>query len=245
MMSFVFPVIGTTEWSGGSWMPTTQTHRGHTHAAIDIYAAKGQTIVSPVSGYVKASGSSNIGGNWVQIEGRDGNVYYFAHMAAPTQLEKGQQVGGGMAIGTVGNTGSARTTSPHLHFSVRRDGKAISPVPFLQSAVVVPDISFTGDAGGSSPPWAADPSRNIDEPLPAGAQQETPAWFDQLNDYRAEMQKQQPGEEPLKQRSSDVMRASLYNMSRMVQRAGFATEAGDGTGIDDGMNTVTREAGRR
>lgn len=260
-MAWTFPVVGTTEWSGGSWMPNTQTHKGRTHPAIDIYAAKGQMIVSPVAGHVKAAGSSNIGGHWIQIEGRDGNVYYFAHMDAPTHLKVGQQVGGGNKLGVVGNSGSAKTTSPHLHFSIKNGGKAINPVSFLQGGVVVPDITITGSPGGSSPaPWAAPntywgPGRQggidnwgaADESLPPAAQESTPAWFDQLNQYRADMAQQRAEpetEDPVKRRAADVMRNALYSMSRMVQRSGFATEAGDGTGIDD-QNVVTREQGER
>ena len=38
-------------------------------------------------------------------------------------------------VGTVGNTGNARTTPPHLHFAVYRPGRvAINPVPFIFDA---------------------------------------------------------------------------------------------------------------
>ena len=249
-MAWTFPVIGKTEWSGGSWMPNTMTHRGRSHAAVDIYGTRGQSIVSPVSGKIKALGSSSIGGNWVQVEGNDGNVYYFAHMDQRASVKRGQVISGGQLLGVVGNSGSATSTRPHLHFSVKRDGKAISPVAMLQGGVVVPDISFTGEAGGSSPaPWNVgsdywDQVPTQDEVLPQEAQQQAPPWFDQLNAYRAEMANQpQQVEDPVRQRATDVMRASLYGMSQMVQRSGFATDAGDGTGIDE--NTVTREAGER
>ncbi|MBS1528775.1 MAG: M23 family metallopeptidase, partial [Bacteroidetes bacterium] len=44
-------------------------------------------------------------------------------------VEDGQQVKTGDVIGKVGSTG--RTTGPHLHYEVRKNGKPINPVKFL------------------------------------------------------------------------------------------------------------------
>lgn len=131
------PVPGGT-WSGGSFMPNTKNHRGRTHPGIDIYAAAGTAIVSPVAGTVIASGSSGIGGNWVQIKGDDGYIYYFAHMQHETPLSNGQRVGAGTQVGMVGNTGSASSTSPHLHLTVKTlSGEVIDPRPLMNGAVSV------------------------------------------------------------------------------------------------------------
>lgn len=252
-MSWVFPVIGKTEWSGGSWMPSTLTHRGRTHSAIDIYASRGQTIVAPVSGTIRATGSDNIGGNWVQISGSDGNVYYFAHMDKPPAVKKGQSITGGAQIGVVGNSGSASRTKPHVHFSVKRNGKAINPTSMLKGGVVVPDLEFekTGVAGGAGtapgalekPDWAESASSGS-EPLPPAAQEGTPAWFDQLAQYRAELQQQPNKENPTKVQARRVMHGTLSGMANMVRSAGFQTEAGDGSGIDS-PNMIEREGGER
>ena len=127
-MAWMFPVAGENEWSGGSWMPNTTNHRGRTHAAIDVYAKEGTAIISPTGGTVMAVGvNTSIGGNWVQIRGNDGIVYYFAHMQHPTNLQKGQVVEAGSFVGAVGRTGSARNTKPHLHFSMKYNGKAVDP----------------------------------------------------------------------------------------------------------------------
>ena len=255
-MAWTFPVIGQTEWSGGSWMPYTQTHRGRTHAAIDIYATKGQTIVSPISGTVKNFGSGNVGGNWIQIQGNDGNVYYFAHMDQPVTLQKGQTVGGGQKIGLVGNTGSASTTSPHVHFSVKRDGKVINPTDMLRSGIVIPDIEFrmTGVEGGAgeppgavrSPDWgnAARSFGTPSEGIPTAAQQEPPAWFDQLAQYRQELMNEPERENPEKIRAARIMHGTLSGMANMVRSAGFQTRGGDGTGIDD-SSMIGREELKR
>ena len=132
-LNWVNPVAGPNEWNAGSWMPNTKTHRGRNHAAIDIYANTGTPIVAPVSGTVIASSSGKIGGNYVRIRGDDGVIYYFAHMAQRSHLQKGQRISRADIVGRVGNTGSARSTSPHLHFSMRSaTTKApINPVSYL------------------------------------------------------------------------------------------------------------------
>lgn len=131
---WLMPVAGESEWSGGSWMPNTKTHRGRTHAAIDIYSAKGTPIVSPVAGTVMSVKTGDIGGHTIRIKGQDGLTYYFAHMNQQSHLKVGQQVGAGNHIGFVGNTGSARNTKPHVHFSVKKGNTPVNPRTYLEGA---------------------------------------------------------------------------------------------------------------
>lgn len=134
---WMFPVAGPATWSRGSWMPDRNTHRGRKHPAIDIYAERGTPIVSPVAGTVEATNRSPIGGFTVRIRGIDGMAYYFAHMNEAAVVGAGQKINAGQHIGFVGNTGSASTTSPHLHFSIRdATSGAINPVSFLEAAVM-------------------------------------------------------------------------------------------------------------
>jgi murein DD-endopeptidase MepM/ murein hydrolase activator NlpD len=59
-----------------------------------------------------------VGGKVVWLQPLFGNMrLYYAHL--DTQLvERGQFVLAGEPVGTVGNTGNAITTPPHLHFGV-------------------------------------------------------------------------------------------------------------------------------
>lgn len=133
---WLFPVAGEADWGRGSWMPDTKTHRGRTHAAIDVYAAAGTPIVAPVGGRIKSVRSGNIGGNTVQIEGDDGTTYYFAHMRDTAVVQQGQRINAGQHLGFVGNSGTASSTSPHLHMSMRRssDNSPINPSSYLEAA---------------------------------------------------------------------------------------------------------------
>ena len=135
-LDWVFPVIGTNEWTHGSWMPNTLTHRGRTHAAIDIYAPRGAQIVAPVGGRVEAASTGKIGGNYVRIIGDDGIIYYFAHLDSKSHLRAGDRIEKAQLVGYVGNTGSAKSVKTHLHFSMRQVGSnnPINPISYLEGA---------------------------------------------------------------------------------------------------------------
>ena len=149
---WVSPVAGPNEWSKGSWMPSSLTHRGRTHAATDIYAERGTPIISPVSGKVISTKKSKIGGFTARIQGDDGIIYYFAHMDEAAVVGAGQRVLAGNHIGFVGNSGSASSTSTHLHFSMKKaNGQAINPTTFLGGAGSTEGFAATGMAFGQAP----------------------------------------------------------------------------------------------
>jgi hypothetical protein len=62
---------------------------------------------------------------------------YFAHLET-RGVERGDQVLAGQLIGTVGNSGNARTTAPHLHFGIYSNGP-IDPFHFITETDTVPD----------------------------------------------------------------------------------------------------------
>lgn len=149
-LDWVFPIAGANEWSGGSWMPTTKTHRGRTHPGIDIYAEPGTAIVAPMAGTVMEAATGKVGGNYVRIRGDDGVVYYFAHMQSASMLRPGARIEKAATIGFVGNTGSARTTKPHLHFTMRVNDKPIDPRSYLNGAYKLdapPGVSYDQSTG--------------------------------------------------------------------------------------------------
>lgn len=133
---WIFPVAGKTEWSAGDY---GVKHRlgNYLHNAIDIFAEAGTPIVSPVAGKVIGAGSgAKKGGNWVKVQGDDGLTYYFAHMKEIPVVFAGDRINAGAHLGFVGATGSAQGTQPHLHFTIKRDGKYMNPASFLSAANV-------------------------------------------------------------------------------------------------------------
>ncbi len=101
-------------------------HRwGRRHAGIDIPAKIGTKIVAANDGVVVYSGNEYSGfGNLIVIGHRDGTFTMYGHNHR-NKVERGQVVKKGQLIGLVGNTG--RSTGPHLHFEVRRNGDPVNP----------------------------------------------------------------------------------------------------------------------
>lgn len=110
------------------------------HKGIDIFAPKGTPLVACVNGTIKKIGYTNTGGNRVTIEDNNGISYYYAHMdSINPSLKKGDLVSSGDFLGTVGDSGNAKGTHPHLHFSIydRRGYNRgnIDPWPMLQKTM--------------------------------------------------------------------------------------------------------------
>lgn len=109
---------------------------GRRHKGIDLFAQKGTRVLSATDGVVWKVGTDSLGGRVVTVLGEGPALYYYAHLDSWAEgLAAGQEVTAGTALGTVGNTGNARTTPPHLHFGVYRLGlfgsSAVDPAPFL------------------------------------------------------------------------------------------------------------------
>lgn len=109
--------------------PRDQGRRGH--EGIDIFAERGTKVLAAGDGFVSSVGTNRLGGQivWVLRPSR-GEAHYYAHL--DTQLVRvGTRVKAGDVIGTVGNTGNARSTPPHLHFGIYAAGGAVDPLPYV------------------------------------------------------------------------------------------------------------------
>jgi murein DD-endopeptidase MepM/ murein hydrolase activator NlpD len=102
----------------------------HDYAATDILTKAGCRFVAPIDGVVDEvnrtdlwKGKTNLGidrgGLYVSIIGVDGVRYYGSHLRSiPLSIQPGVAVKAGRLLGTIGSTGSARGTAPHLHFGI-------------------------------------------------------------------------------------------------------------------------------
>ncbi len=106
------------------------------HWGNDIFAARGTPLVAPRAGVVVRAGYSGISGLRVTIRDDCGWHYFLAHLDTITPgIVQNVRVEAGQVVGTVGNTGNAIGTSPHLHFSVYPEvyEQGIDPFPLLQA----------------------------------------------------------------------------------------------------------------
>lgn len=104
------------------------------HAGVDIFAARGTPVLSATHGIVVSVRDGGLGGRQVWVMGPARERYYYAHLDGwAAGLGAGDVVAPGTPLGTVGTTGNARGTPPHLHFGIYgRDG-AHDPLPLLQA----------------------------------------------------------------------------------------------------------------
>lgn len=111
----------------GAPRPGDRTHQG-----VDIFAPHGTPVVSTTRGIVARIGENSLGGTVVWVLGPGGDRHYYAHLSSVAGIKMAQRIAPGDVLGTVGTTGNARGTPPHLHYGVyRRASGAINPFPLL------------------------------------------------------------------------------------------------------------------
>ncbi len=118
---YVFPISGCE---------ANYARAHHDYAATDILTKAGCKFVAPIDGVVDEVNRVDLwksppnlgidrGGLFVSIIGVDGVRYYGSHLRTiPASIQPGVVVKAGRLLGTVGSTGSARGTAPHLHFGI-------------------------------------------------------------------------------------------------------------------------------
>ena len=125
-----FPVAGKNKTAILSFFGDPRDGGRRDHHGVDIFAKRHTPILAPINADVRFVGTRGIGGKVIWLRDRKtGNSLYFAHLQEYT-VERYQKVNRGDTIGTVGNTGNARFTPPHLHFGIYNNGP-IDPYSFI------------------------------------------------------------------------------------------------------------------
>ena len=111
------------------------------HEALDIPAPRGTPVLSATGGRVLKLFNSKAGGKMVYAaDSSERFILMYAHLDAYANgLADGQPLRRGQVIGTVGTTGNAPPSVPHLHFAIARSndvkvwwkGAPVNPYPVL------------------------------------------------------------------------------------------------------------------
>ncbi|ATU91881.1 M23 family metallopeptidase [Phyllobacterium zundukense] len=98
------------------------------HSGMDFRAISGSSVLATANGTVTAADYTGGYGNMVEVDHGNGLSTRYGHMSQ-ILVSVGQHVKSGDVLGKVGSTG--RSTGPHLHYEVRKNGNAINPASYL------------------------------------------------------------------------------------------------------------------
>ena len=114
------------------------------HLGLDIPAPEGTNLVAPIDSIVSFIGS----GGYAIILKKENLQFVYHHVSPNYIIQKGNTVLKGQVIGNVGPKNiygilnnpykdsngkptNGATTGPHLHFTIKKDGKAVNPLDYF------------------------------------------------------------------------------------------------------------------
>jgi hypothetical protein len=98
------------------------------HTGVDLAAKEGTPIAAAAAGTVVQTGEGEYIGEFVIISHKDGYSTVYGH-CSQILTHPGKTVKKGAIIARSGHTG--RTTGPHLHFEIRKNGVPQDPLKYL------------------------------------------------------------------------------------------------------------------
>lgn len=101
------------------------------HAGVDLAGKDGSDIIAVAGGVVTYADERYGYGNLVEVDHGDGLVTRYAH-AKTIKVKVGDVVQKGQVLALMGSTG--RSTGPHVHFEVIRNGKSENPETYIKRA---------------------------------------------------------------------------------------------------------------
>jgi murein DD-endopeptidase MepM/ murein hydrolase activator NlpD len=99
------------------------------HPGIDIAVPVGTAVRAAGGGTVQAAGTDPDYGLYVLLRHPDGYETMYGH-ASRLLVREGDQIAAGQVIALTGSSG--RSTAPHLHFEIRREGKSLDPLTLVK-----------------------------------------------------------------------------------------------------------------
>jgi len=98
------------------------------HKGIDFASPQGSDVVAVAAGVVTFAGEKAGYGNLVEVSHGNGLITRYGHNQA-LAVGLGRMVSRGDTLAYVGSTG--RSTGPHVHFEVLKEGRQIDPLTFI------------------------------------------------------------------------------------------------------------------
>lgn len=124
---------------------------GRSHKGNDVFSPKGTPVLAAADGFVERLGNGPRSGYYIKLRHADGYDTWYMHLDNDTPgtddgrggveaayapgLAEGDFVKAGQVIGYVGDSGNAEWTTPHTHFELHREGRAINPHSHLDGAM--------------------------------------------------------------------------------------------------------------
>jgi murein DD-endopeptidase MepM/ murein hydrolase activator NlpD len=98
------------------------------HKGLDFAGKRGSEVVAVATGVVTRAGPASGYGNLVEINHGSGYYTRYGHNEN-VLVAVGETVTRGQPIALMGSTG--RSTGPHVHFEVLRNGQQVNPLSFI------------------------------------------------------------------------------------------------------------------
>jgi len=119
-------------WMSSGYGKRTDPFKGKKsyHRGVDFAGKPGSEVVAVASGVVVRAKKVSGFGNVVEIRHADGYSTLYAHNKK-NLVKSGDMVSKGQIIALLGSTG--RSSGPHVHFEVHRNGKIVNPLRFVRS----------------------------------------------------------------------------------------------------------------
>jgi hypothetical protein len=117
------------------------------HPGTDIPVPSGTEVKAPMDGVVENVKDDEYPcGGTIDIDYKNGFWSRFCHMKK-INVKKGDVVSQGQVVGLSGggsnDFGKGRTSGPHLHFSLHKDGVNVDPMKYINTEATVGDIQGT------------------------------------------------------------------------------------------------------
>jgi murein DD-endopeptidase MepM/ murein hydrolase activator NlpD len=105
--------------------------RREMHKGIDFAGSMGGPVIAVAKGVVTYAGKRYSYGNMIEIAHGNGYSTRYAHNSR-LLVSVGDTVEKGFQIAEIGSSG--RSTGPHVHFEVLKNGREVNPIPFIRAS---------------------------------------------------------------------------------------------------------------